>query len=85
MPRWSRRPPPEPLAYNVGEISALLNLSRGKSYELAKRLGIWCGNRLIVPRAALTAWITAGGDGEPAEKRGGRPQVKKTQPQARAE
>jgi hypothetical protein len=48
------------LAYAPKELPAVLGVSRGMAYELAKLLGRRIGRRVLVPAAALEKWLARG-------------------------
>ena len=53
---------PERLVYSVGEVSRLLHLGRGLTYEMIREgriPAIRFGRKIVVPRAQLEAMLAA--------------------------
>ena len=49
--------PPDVLAFTTRQLFGVLPLGRYALYALARKIGIRCGRRLLIPREALEAWL----------------------------
>ena len=57
-------PTPERAAYNVGDVSALLGISKNRCYDLVAEgaiPSIRLGGRIIIPVPAFESWLAAAG------------------------